>query len=158
MNFLKKDVNRRLLVVIIFFLIIFVAFTIYYEATLKTILKEKSRNEQLFGEFTGRSILEKLNRSDRLKEVAMMDKAVLEDKYTELQGQFDKLKQDNDALKEQIIVLNSEIEYNKVKIDGPVAQFRLIQDKNEQLLAIKEKLNLLCAKLKSLNISEQGCS
>lgn len=157
MHFLKKDVNRRLLALIIFFLVIFIGFTVYYETTLRYVLAEKNRNEQLFGEFAGRAIMENLNNSNRVKELALMDKAVLDDKYTELQAQYDILKQDNSALTEQIVVLNSQLEYNKVKSDGPVAQFRLIQEKNEQLLALKEKLSALCTKLESANISDKTC-
>ncbi len=158
MNFLKKDINRRLLVLIIFFLVIFIGFTVYYEYTIKAVLKAKGTTDDLLGELGSRSILQKLNQTDKLNEIALLDKAVLEDKYAQLSIQNENLKKERDSLQQQIIVLKSEIEYNNVKIDGPVAQFRLIQDKNQQISELKKIIDSICSKLKNSSVFIKECS
>lgn len=157
MAFLKKDFNRRLLVLIVAFLVIFIGFTVYYQYNISKVLNAKSETEQLLGGLTGNAILERLNQTDKLKEIAILDKAVLENKYSQLLVQNENLKKERDALQEQVLVLKSEIEYNDVKLDGPVAQFRLIQEKNKQILGLKKKIDAICAKLNS-SISIRECS
>lgn len=147
MKFLKKDINRRLLVLIVFFLVIFIGFTVYYEYTIKKVLNAKSQTDDLLIGVTGNSILQKLNQTDKLKEIALLDKAVLENKYTQLLSQNENLKKEKENLEQQIIVLKSEIEYNDVKLDGPVAQFRLIQDKNQQISKLKRVIQSICLKI-----------
>ena len=147
MNFLKKDINRRLLVLIVFFLVIFIGFTVYYEYAIRKILNAKSQTDELLGGLAGNLILQKLNQTDKLKEIALLDKAVLEDKYNQLSSQNENLKKEKDNLQQQIIVLKSEIEYNKVKLEGPVVQFRMIQDKNQQIAELKKIIDLICSKI-----------
>ena len=158
MKFLKKDINSRLLVLIIFFLVIFIGFTVYYEYTIKKVLNAKSQTDGLLLSVTGNSLLQKLNQTDRLREIALLDKAVLEDKYNQLSAQDENLKKENDNLQQQILLLKSEIEYNNVKIDGPVAQFRLIQDKNQQIKELKQTINSICERLNSSNVFVKECS
>ncbi|MEK6947152.1 MAG: hypothetical protein AABX32_06100 [Nanoarchaeota archaeon] len=158
MKFLKKDINRRLLVLIVFFLVIFIGFTVYYEYTIKKVLNAKSQTDDLLIGVTGNSILQKLNQTDKLKEIALLDKAVLENKYTQLLSQNENLKKEKENLEQQIIVLKSEIEYNDVKLDGPVAQFRLIQDKNQQISELNKIIDSICSKLKNSSVFIKECS
>ena len=157
MNFLKKDINRRLLVLIVFFLVIFIGFTVYYEHTIRKVLSAKGQTDDLLGGLIGNSMLEKLNQTDKLKEIALLDKAVLEDKFSQILSQNENLKKERDNLQQQILVLKSEIEYNDVKLDGPVAQFRLIQEKNQQILQLKKTIELICSKLNN-TIFVKECS
>ena len=158
MNFLKKDINRRLLVLIVFFLVIFIGFTVYYEYTIKKVLSAKSQTDDLLLGVTGNSLLQKLNQTGKLNEIAMLDKAVLENKYNQLAAQNDNLKKEKENLEQQTIVLKSEIEYNDVKLDGPVAQFRLIQDKNQQISELKKIIDSICSKLKNSSVFIRECS
>lgn len=157
MNFLKKDINRRLLVLIIFFLVIFIGFTVYYEYTIRAVLKAKGTTDDLLGELGSRSIIQKLNQTDKLKEIALLDKAVLEDKYSQLTAQNENLRKENDNLQQEILLLKSEIEYNNVKLDGPVAQFRLIQDKNQQISELRKIVDSICSKLKNSSVFIKEC-
>lgn len=157
MNFLKKDINRRLLVLIVFFLVIFIGFTVYYEYTIRKVLNAKSQTDGLLGGLTGNSILAKLNQTDKLKEIALLDKAVLEDKFNQILAQNENLKKERDNLQQQILVLKSEIEYNNVKLDGPVAQFRLIQEKNQVILQLKKTVEMICSKINN-TLSVRECS
>lgn len=158
MKFLTKDVNKSLLVLITFFLVLFIAFTVYYQTSLKGIVKEKNNYDEKLGMITAQLIAQKLNKSNNLKDMALIDKAVLEDRYNEIAAQKAKLENDKEALSNEIILLKSEIEYQKVKADGPVAQFRLIQDKNEQISQLKEKLNGLCLQIRRYNLSAVACT
>ena len=158
MKFLAKDVNKSLLVLMIFFLILFIAFTIYYEIALQNISAGKTDQDRKFSELTAQAILEKLNKSTRLKEIALIDKALLEEKYNDLVAQNENLKKEKMALQEEITLLESQLEYHKVRLDGPVAQFRLIQNKNQQISQLKEKIDALCSMLKYNNLSEKECN
>ena len=158
MKFLAKDVNKSLLVLMIFFLILFIAFTIYYESALQNISAGKNDQDRKFSELTAQLIFEKLNKSTRLKEIALIDKALLEEKYSDLVAQNENLKKEKMALREEITLLESQLEYHKVRLDGPVAQFRLIQNKNQQISQLKEKIGALCSVLKYNNLSEKECN
>ena len=157
MKFLKKDINSRLLVLIVFFLVIFIGFTVYYEYTIKKVLGAKSQTDDLLVGVTGNSLLQKLNQTDKLKEIALLDKAVLEDKYNQMSAQNENMKKENDNLQQQILLLKSEIEYNDVKLDGPVAQFRLIQEKNRQISELNKIINSVCSKLKNSSVFFKEC-
>ena len=157
MKFLTKDVNKSLLVMITFFLILFAAFTVYYQTQLRGVVSEKNKYDEKIGAITAQLIIQKLNKSDSLKETAMIDKIVLEDKYNELAAKNEQLQSETQSLKKEITVLDSEIEYQKVKIDGPVAQFRLIQEKNQQIKQLKEIIDGICIYLKQKNMSVNGC-
>ena len=157
MRFLKKDVNTSLIVLIIFFLVMFIGFTIYYESTLRDVLHIKSQSEQQLTQMTASLVLDKFNNSDNLRKLALVDKALLEQKYNDLEKQNNQLNDEKSALQREITLLNSEIEYQKVKLDGPVAQFRLIQEKNGQIMQLQDKINVICMQLKQNNISVNGC-
>ena len=157
MKFLSKDVNKSLLVLITFFLIFFIAFTVYYQVELKNVVSKKNEYDEKIGMITAQMIVQKLNKSSNQQEIAQMDKVVLEHKYNELASENQKMESEKEMLKQQIILLNSEIEYQKVKIDGPEAQFRLIQEKNSQIQQLKENIKNLCLQLRQGNISAVGC-
>lgn len=158
MKFLKKDVNTSLIVLIIFFLFLFIGFTIYYESALRDVLHVKSQSDQQLNQMTASLVLDKFNNSNNLRKLALMDKALLEQKYNNLEMQNDKLNDEKSALQREITLLNSEIEYQKVKLEGPVEQFRLIQEKNEQIRQLQEKINALCLLLNQNNASNNECS
>lgn len=157
MKIIPRDVNKWLLVLIIIFLVIFTYFTVYYENTLRNIIYEKNLNEEKFSKITAQLILEKLNKTDKLNEIALIDKAVLEERYNDLIIQNQKLKNEIITLKNEITLLKSQSEYHQVKIDGPVAQFRLIQKKNDEIKTLKELINTICQTLQLKNISMKEC-
>lgn len=155
MRSLKHDINTSLLAMIIFFIVLFIAYTVYYETALRSILHKYNQDEA--DVLTARAVLTKLNRSDSMKEIAQIDKAIMEEKYNDLLSKNENLNNDKAALQKEIILLKSEIEYSGVKSDGPVAQFRLIQKKNEQIKELQEKIDALCMKLKAFNESMEDC-
>ena len=157
MKYIKKDVDRTLLVLIIFFLVLFLFFTAYYEAALRKTLNLEGQNSRKLSEITAQSILEKLNATDNVKKYALIDKAVLEEKYNELVIQHENLKKEKTKLEEELTLLKSQMEYQKAKIEGPVIQFRLIQEKNEEIKELKNKIDALCSMLKEDGSSVAEC-
>ena len=101
--------------------------------------------------------MQKLNKSDTAKELALIDKVMLEDKYNEILAQKEKLEGDKEALKGEITVLKSQMEYHQAKIEGPVAQFRLIQEKNAEIQKLNERIGLLCLQINNYNITLKEC-
>ena len=158
MRFLTRDVNKSLLMMIAFFLVMFIAFTVYYQIELKNVVSEKSKYDEKIGAITAQLILQKINKSNSLNEIAQMDKAVLEYRYNELAADNQKIQNEKEAFQQEIILLNSEIEYQKVKIDGPVEQFRLIQEKNQQISQLKKVIDLVCSKLNNSKVYIKECN
>ena len=157
MRIIQRDVNKSLLVLNMFFLLLFLAFTVYYQIAIKNTLSEKDGYGQKIGEITAQAVIQKLNKSDTAKELALIDKIVLEDKYNQLLAQREKLEDEKEALKGEITVLKSQIEYHQARIEGPVAQFRLVQEKNAEIQKLNEKIGLLCLKIDSYNITSKEC-
>lgn len=162
MRFLDHDINKRLLAFIIILLILFSAVTAYYQYKIRSILNKKTQNDEKISEITAQLILEKFNKLDKSKETELesIDKLILEQRYEEVTAQNEKLKKEVkelSALKDEINVLKSQIEYHNARLEGPVAQFRLIQEKNEQISQLNEKINAICLKLKEGNIYEKEC-
>lgn len=157
MKLIQRDVNKSLLVLNMFFLLLFLAFTVYYQIALKNTLKEKDGYDQKIGEVTAQAVLQKLNKSDAAKELAIIDKVMLEDKYNELFAKKEKLEEEKEALNGEIITLKSQIEYHQARLEGPVAQFRLIQEKNAEIQKLNEKIGLLCLKINSYNLTSREC-
>jgi len=154
---LQRDVNKSLLVLNMFFLFLFIGFTVYYQAALTKTREEGEVYDQKISQITAQAVLQKLNRSDSAKNIALIDKAILEDKYGELLGQKEKMELEKEKLERQIVILNSQIEYSDARIEGPVAQFRLIQEKNEQIEELSKKIDSLCITLKSYNLTSEEC-
>ena len=139
------------------FLVFFIAYTIYYAVTLRNVLSTREEYDKKAGDFTANAILEKLNNTDKLKEIALIDKALLEERYYNLLVKSENLKKEKEALQNEITTLKSQLEYKDVKSEGPVAQFRLIQGKNREIAELKEKAGALCSKLKDYGISAEDC-
>ena len=157
MRFLKRDVNNSLLVLITFFLILFIGFTIYYASVLRKVSGEKDENDRIISQITANMVLEKLNNSEKASQLAMIDKAVLEDKYNQLVAHSEKLEQEKERLELEIIVLNSKLEYNDARVEGPVGQFRMIQSKNEEISMLAKKIEALCNILRQNNMTINQC-
>ena len=119
--------------------------------------KEKDGYSEKIGEITAQAVMQKLNKSDSAKELALIDKVMLEKKYSELLAQKEKLEEDKEALRGEIITLKSQIEYHQARLEGPVAQFRLIQEKNSEIQRLNERIGSLCLKIGNYNIAAKEC-
>lgn len=141
----------------IFFLVLFISVTAYYEYKLNKLLHQKNLDDEKINQMTSLLISSKLNETNEAASTALIDKAILEEKYNDLASEYEILQKEKEALKDEITLLKSQVEYHQVKIDGPVAQFRLIQNKNSEIGELKERISALCSKLKPQNISHEEC-
>ena len=157
MKYIKKDVDKTLLVLIIFFLVLFIFFTAYYETALRKTLNIEGQNSKKLSEITAQSTMEKLNATDNIKRYALMDKAVLEEKYNDLIIQHENLQKEKTKLEEELTLLKSQTEYQQFKIEGTAAQFKLIQDKNQQIRELKNRIGALCSMLEYNKSSVREC-
>ena len=157
MRVLRRDVNNSLLMLIAFFLVLFIGFTMYYASVLRKVSGEKDQNDRIISEITANMVLEKLNSSEKSGQLAMIDKAVLEDKYTKLEAHAKGLELEKERLEQEIIVMKSKKEYSDSRVDGPVGQFRVIQSKNEEIKKLTDKIQLLCAIFSKNNITASEC-
>ncbi|GEM_PF-2791315 len=158
MRFIKKDVDKRLLFLIIVLLVLFAASSVYYEVTYGHILSQYRKNQALIGELTANAVLDDLNKTTNLKENILQYKEYLDRRYDEVNTMNQKLKDEIASLQNELYLVKSQVEYQKAKEIGPASQFRLFQSKVEDVNNLKQQLKELCSKFKSLNITESRCS
>lgn len=154
---IKKDINKSLLVLMIFLLVAILSSITFYELKLRQVMGNYNKDRELYNWITANSIVEQLNRTSILKNTALNDKKYLEMKYDELSIQNKKLLNEIENLKSELVIVKSTEEYQKGRDGGPVVQFRLIQAKNAEIEKLKKKINELCLMLKSYNLTAAGC-
>ena len=152
MKFIQKDVNKRLLVFVIVLLVLLTSFTIYYTVTFTNLLKRYNKNQEIFGELTANAIIEQFNKTS-----VQTYKDYLERKYDDLNTMNKNLQNEIINLKYQILVLKSQVEYQKAKDAGPTEQFRLFQSKNSEIGKLNDKVKELCSELAANNITGREC-
>lgn len=157
MKFLTKDVNKSLLVLVIFFLILFIVFTAYYENSLRGILNRYNKDQEIFGGLTANAVIEEFNKTSNLKENVQKYKEYLENRYDELSMMNENLKSENENLKAELGLIKSSIEYQKAKEIRPTQQFLLYQSKVEEIGRLKKRINELCLEFKALNVTRREC-
>ena len=132
---MQKDINKRLLVLVIVLLVLLTSFTIYYTFTFTSLLNRYNKNQEVFGELTANAIIDQFNKTS-----VQTYKDYLERRYNDLSTLNKKLNDEIISLKSEIIVLKSQIEYQKAKDIGPTEQFRLFQSKNDEINKLKNKI------------------
>ncbi|MBI3026478.1 hypothetical protein HYY70_00040 [Candidatus Woesearchaeota archaeon] len=158
---IKRDVNKSLVVLNIYLLILLAGSTIFYETKLRNALNDYNKKMGLYGDIstlpTANVVLEELNKTSSLKDAAIKDKLNLEKKYLDLLEQNENLENNIESLKSEITLLKSQEEYQKSRDGGPVAQFRLIQNKNTEINKLKEEIGKLCLTINSYNLTAKEC-
>ena len=153
MRFMQKDINKRLLVLVIVLLVLLASFTIYYTVAFTNLLNRFNKNQEIFGELTANAIIDQFNKTS-----VQTYKDYLERRYDDLSTVNKKLKDEVINLKSEIIVLKSQLEYQKAKDVGPTEQFRLFQSKNDEISRLNDKVKELCSELQAHNITNKYCA
>lgn len=153
MKFIQKDVNKRLLVFIVILITLLTSITIYYTISFNKLLNRYNKNQELFGDLTANAVIDQFNKTsvDNYREY-------LERKYDDLNTLNKNLVDEIISLKSEIIILKSQIEYQKAKDAGPTEQFRLFQSKNDEIKKLKEKISGLCSEFKKYNFTSKECA
>ena len=155
---MQKDINRRLLILVIALLVLYSATTIYYETRLTKLTNRYKTEQKIFGGLSPDAVLQELNSSSDLRENIQKYKEYLEKKYTDLDTLNNNLKKEIESLQAELRLIKSQIEYQKAKEIGPTEQFRLFQSRTEEILKLKEKIKKLCNEFKSYNITNIYCT
>ena len=153
MKFIQKDINKRLLVLVIVLLVLLTSFNIYYTITYTNLLNRYNKIQEIFGELTANAIIDQFNKTS-----VQTYKDYLERKYDDLSTVNKKLRDEVINLKSEIIILKSQLEYQKAKDVGPTEQFRLFQSKNDEINKLKDKISNVCSELQAHNISSKDCA
>ena len=150
---MQKDINKRLLVLVMVLLVLLTSFTIYYTVAFTNLLNRFNKNQEIFGELTANAIIDQFNKTS-----VQTYKDYLERRYDDLSTVNKKLKDEIVNLKSEIIVLKSQLEYQKAKEFGPTEQFRLFQSKNDEISKLNNKVKELCSVLEADNITSKDCA
>ena len=157
MKFIQKDINKRLLVLVIVLLILLSGITIYYEVALRHVLNKYNKDHEIYGEFTANIVINEVNKTSNLKENVQKYKEYLEKKYDDLNTVNDNLRKEIGNLKSELNLVKSQIDYQKAREVGPTEQFRLFQSKNDEISKLKMTINGLCLKFAAYNVSDTNC-
>ena len=157
-KFIQKDINRRLLILVLVLLVLYSATTIYYETRLSKIMNQYKSEQQIFGGLSPNAVLQELNNTSDLRENVQKYKEYLGKKYDDLNTVNNNLKKEIESLQAEMRLIKSQIEYQKAKDLGPTEQFRLFQSKTEEIVKLKETIKKLCSDIKSYNITDLQCT
>ena len=158
MKFIQKDINKRLLVLVIVLLILLSSITIYYEAALRHVLNKYNKDHEIYGEFTANVVINEFNKTSNMKENAQKYKEYLEKRYDDLNTLNDNLRKNIEGLRAELNLVKSQIDYQKAREVGPTEQFRLFQNKNEEISKLRIIIKQLCTKLGAYNASDANCA
>lgn len=158
MRFIQKDINRGLLVFVIILLVLLTSFTIYYEVTFTKLSSKYKKYQDIFGDVTGNAVAEDSNKTFAISQNVQKYKAFLDKKYDELSNANNALKNQVESLNSELRLIKSQIEYQKAREIGPTENFRLFQAKIEENNKLRSKVEYLCSELKLLNASGKECS
>ena len=153
MKFMQKDINKRLLVLVIVLLVLLASFTIYYTLSFTNLLKRYNKNQEIFGEITANAIIDQFNKTS-----VQTYKDYLERRYNDLSTLNKKLRDEIVNQKSELIHIQSQLEYQKAKEIGPTEQFRLFQSKNDEISRLNDKVKELCSELQAHNITDKNCA
>ena len=152
MKFIQKDIDKRLLFMVITLLILLTAVTIYYAFAFEKLLKRYNKNQEVFGEITANAVVEQFNKTS-----FQNYKEYLESRYDELNTLNKNLRSELVDVKYELILLKSQIEYKKASDIGPTEQFRLFQSKNDEINKLNEKVKELCSDIEERNMTNKQC-
>lgn len=153
---LRKDVNTRLLGLIMVLIIAFTSVTAYYKFKLDSISAEYSRNLE---QITGRMALQQQNQTFVIKETSEQDKEVLEQGYSELKFDNERLRTENSRIEGELASAKSQLEESQNKFSLLESRFRQVQDSlskaNDGISRLTAKNRGLCSKVRGYNAEEE---
>lgn len=163
MAFLKKDMNRELLSVIIITIVAFAIFTVVYQTNLDNIYSEYENKSKEFEKITARLISEeaKLQKISQLQENAQKDKGAIE-------ASFNNFRDENEKLQKDLASIRVELQTAKGELQGKTNEFNLLQNRfynveqsligaNSQISRLSVRVKELCNKLLDAGGSDEDC-
>jgi chromosome segregation ATPase len=163
LGFLKKDVNLKLISIILVLVIAITAFTILYDNRLENILTGYKNKAELLEAITAKAVSQEAEAYEisQSKETIQKDKEALEKNYNTINNE-------NRALKKGLETLKTELQKTKSELTDKTEKFNLLQKRfyqvegslinaNEELSRLSVKVNSLCDALESAGGDYEGC-
>jgi len=160
LKFLKKDMNKILLLLVLVPLLLFAGFSAYYQGTLKNISTEYSKNTEQLEKITARLVSEetKSNETLQLKETVQKDKETLEGNYNEIKNENQALKKEKAALEQDLISTKSELSKTESELQTKKSEFDILKGKFQQiqnsLIEANDQISRLISRVSELCSSE----
>ena len=171
MAFMKKDVNMGLLLLIIASIVLFSAFSVYYQTTFKDIsLEYKTKLEQLSKVTQDLAVQRQaLNETYSLKIKAEQDRQTLDARYNDVRDENDNLKSDNTNLRSEVSSTKSQLAEKSAELSAAQNLLAQVQTQlaaaNSEITSLKSQrsslkadIDRLCAKLVAAGGSDSECS
>lgn len=163
MEFLKNDLNLKLIFSIALLLLLFAGFSAYYQKTLINITSEYNEKNAQFEEVTAMFVAEetKAEEISKLNEKSQKDKEFLETGYNDLNNENQVLKKDLEATISELTKTESELAEKKNNFDLLQSRFQSVErsliSANEDLSRLSARIGDLCNELKSAGIDSKDC-
>ena len=103
------------------------------------------------------AVIEEFNKTSSIKENVRKYKEYFEKKYDDLNTINQNLKVEIENLKAELMLIKSQIECQKARDLGPTENFRLFQNKNDEINKLNKKVKELCSELEAHNLSDSTC-
>jgi len=163
LGFLKKDMDFKLILMILALIIAFASFSSIYEHRLRSMSTEYENKSQELEKITARLISEeaKMQEISRLQEKAQEDKEAIE-------GGFNNFRDENEKLQKDLASIRIELENTKSELQDKTNKFNLLQMRfdqvegslvqaNNDISKLSARVNELCEKLESAGGSDEDC-
>ena len=163
MAFMKKDVNFGLLVLIIISIVVFSAFSVYYQTTFKEVSLEYQTKLEQLGAVTSELATQKqeLNKTYSLKTKAEQDRQALDKQYKDVSDE-------NSALRSELIDTKSELAEKSAELDATenllsqtqaslAAATSEVSSLKSRVSNLKDDIDRICAELIAAGGSDDDC-
>jgi chromosome segregation ATPase len=170
MGFLKRDMNLKLIFMILILIIAITGFSIFYKFKLENVSIEYENKSKQLEEITAKAISEeaKIQEISQSKETLSNDKAVLEEGYSSLNNENQELKKEKTILEEEIASVKLELGKTKSELKEKVNNFNLLQARfdqiegslvkaNDEVSSLAAKVNDLCKELEAAGGNDDEC-
>jgi len=150
MAFMKRDVNLGLLLLIIVTIVLFSAFSVYYQTTFKDVSLEYQQKLDQLGQVTQELSSKRLELNETYSQRvrAEQDKEELDERYNEARGENEQLTSDNSNLRSEIGSTKSQLAEKSAELD--VTEIFLAKREAEiasaksRIVSLKSDLDAVC--------------
>ena len=163
MAFLKKDINLRLIFLILALIITITGFSIFYQNKFKNISTDYENKTKQLEKITAKAVSEesKSQELSQQQENIRQDKEALESRYNEITSE-------NQAPKKDLDSIRLELGRTKSELADKTSMFSLLQTRfdqveeslvkaNDEISRLSAKVKELCSELESAGGSNDEC-
>lgn len=147
--FLKKDMNLKLIFLILALIIAIAGFSIFYQNKFKGISTDYENKTQQLEKITAKAVSEEA----KVQEISQQQENIKQDKEA-LESRYNEITSENQALKKDLDSIRLELEKTKSELADKTSMFNLLQTRFDQvegsLIKANDEISMLSAKVKEL--------